>query len=292
MVWRWRNMFYGLLIMFIVIISYILYKGYKNTQDVAVNYTKLGNPSSHSPTIRILHVSDMHLENISITPDQLYKKISDKQVDLIALTGDFLDRKWTIPKLIPYLNILKKLQPTYGAYVVFGNHDYVLRERNFKKLKEVFHEHGFKTLQNEREMIEVNGKAVNIIGIDDFSTGRSDLVKSYQNVGEGYHLVLTHDPNIVLHMAEHRFDYLLSGHFHGGQIHWPKPYHLVKMGKLARMKMVKGLHHFRGAPFYISEGLGQTGINIRFGSQPEITYHDIVLDDVVKKEAGEATIAG
>jgi len=230
----------------------------------------------------------MHLENISITPEQLYLNLKDQPIDLIAVTGDFLDRKRSIPKLVPYLNALKKLNPAYGAYAVFGNHDYVLQDSYFEELKELLNEHGFKTLQNEHECIEVDGKQVNIIGIDDFSTRRSNIAQSYEKVGTGYNLVLTHDPNIVLTMADHHFDYLLSGHFHGGQIHWPKPYHLVKMGKLVRMNMVKGLHYYGGRPFYISEGLGQTGINIRVGSRPEITYHDLQFH----AEAEENIIAG
>jgi uncharacterized protein len=89
--------------------------------------------------------------------------------------------------------------------------------------------------------------------------------------------VLTHDPNIVLHMEDYPFDYLLAGHFHGGQIRYPKAYHLVKMGKLPRLNMIKGLHSHNNSPFYISEGLGQTGVNIRVGSRPEITFHDIAI---------------
>jgi uncharacterized protein len=37
------------------------------------------------------------------------------------------------------------------------------------------------------------------------------------------------------------------------------------------------LHKHGGKPFYISEGLGQTGVNIRFGSRPEITLHHLTL---------------
>jgi hypothetical protein len=32
-----------------------------------------------------------------------------------------------------------------------------------------------------------------------------------------------------------------------------------------------------GKPFYISEGLGQTGVNIRVGSRPEITLPELTL---------------
>lgn len=274
----------------IVLIGYFIYIGYKNTHSVAINYMKLEDNSSATnfTSLRILHISDMHIENISITPDQLFMNLKDEPIDLIALTGDYLDRKRSIPKLVPYLNALKKLKPTYGSYAVFGNHDYVLRDSNFTELKALLNDYGFKTMQNEHETIEVDGKQLNIIGIDDFSTSRNNIAKSYEKVEKGYNLVLTHDPNIVLTMAEHHFDYLLSGHFHGGQIHWPKPYHLAKMGKLVRMNMVKGLHYYDGRAFYISEGLGQTGINIRVGSRPEITYHELRL----YAEVEERIIAG
>lgn len=275
-----------------ILIGYFLFKGYKNTQSVAVNQIELNKASSASKSqnLRILHISDMHLENISVSPEMITKNVGDHQFDLIALTGDFLDRKRSIPKLIPYLKELRKLHPAYGMYAVFGNHDYVLREPYFNQLKDVLMTYGIKTLQNEHEMIEVKGKQLNIIGIDDFSTNHSDIKKSYEGTGDGYNLVLTHDPNIVLTMKNYHFDYLLSGHFHGGQIHWPKPYHLVKMGKLVRMNMIKGLHHYKGRPFYISEGLGQTGVNIRIGSRPEITIHDIPLQKELKE--AHAVVAG
>ena len=165
-----------------------------------------------NPTqINVLHLSDLHLENLSITPEELYNKVKDEKIDLIAVTGDFLDRKRSISKLVPYLAIFNKISPT--------------------------------------------------------------------------NLVLTHDPNLVLHMKDYHFGYLLSGHFHGGQICYPKPYRLVKMGKLVRMKMIKGFHTHDGKPFYINEGLGQTGVNIRVRSTPEITIHTLTLGE---KSASQA----
>ncbi len=43
------------------------------------------------------------------------------------------------------------------------------------------------------------------------------------------------------------------------------------------MNIIKGFHMQDGKPFYISEGLGQTGVNIRIGSRPEITIHELTL---------------
>ncbi|MDZ5610076.1 metallophosphoesterase [Bacillus pseudomycoides] len=277
-----------ILLLSILFISlfYLFKKAHKNTTDVVINRVQINQKHihEHDPRLNILHLSDMHLENISISPTQLYEKLKDESIDLIALTGDFLDRKRTIPKLAPYLEALNQLQAKYGIYVVFGNHDYVLREKDLQKLKETLERYNCKVMQNESHVIYVQGRRVNIIGIDDFSTRRSDLAASYKGIKQGINLVLTHDPNIVLHMKEYHFDYLLAGHFHGGQICYPKAYHLAKMGKLARMNIIKGLHMQDGKAFYISEGLGQTGVNIRVGSRPEITLHQLSISAVNNKE--------
>ncbi|WP_102028081.1 metallophosphoesterase [Salirhabdus sp. Marseille-P4669] len=270
-------------------IGYGLYRAYRNTKDIAIHHININNTSYNQQSfqLNVLQISDMHLENISISPNELYDKLKTEPIDLIALTGDFLDRKRTIPKLVPYLKVFQRLTPTHGTYAVFGNHDYVLKGKNFDKLKETLTEHGCKTLQNETDVLTINGQKVNIIGVDDYSTNRSVFEKSYAEVEDGYQLVLTHDPNAVLAMNNYAFDYLLSGHFHGGQIRYPKAYHLAKMGKLPKMNMIKGLQTYQGKSFYISEGLGQTGINIRVGSRPEITFHHITIPENIKiKEQG------
>ncbi|WP_374016348.1 metallophosphoesterase [Paenibacillus thiaminolyticus] len=271
----------------------LLYKAYLNTQQVNMNKISLasGAQNQSGQDIHVLHLSDMHLENISITPNQLFDRLADEQIDLIALTGDFLDRPRSIPKLVPYLEVLNRLQPKYGMYAVFGNHDYVLKGANFASLQQTLEQCGCKTLRNENAVIDINGTRLNIIGIDDSSTERSDLAASFHGIGNGYRLVLTHDPNIVLKMRRYSFDYLLSGHFHGGQIHWPKPYHLAAMGELVGMNMIKGLHVHDGKPFYISEGLGQTGVNIRVGSRPEITIHRLPVASSASQIEQEQTLA-
>jgi predicted MPP superfamily phosphohydrolase len=278
-----------LLVILFTLTILLFYRAYKNTQKVALNKVHLSDIDSHypaSPLFNVLQISDMHLEKISILPEQLYNKLSSEKIDLIALTGDFLDKKRNIPKLIPYLNVLNRLNTPYGMYAVFGNHDYLLKQKDFQALRNVLEEHGCKTLKNDNKTIVVKGKRVNIIGVDDFHTKRSNLHSSFSGLEEGYDLVLTHDPNVVLNMKDYTYDYLLSGHFHGGQIYWPKPYHLAKLGRtLMKMNMIKGLHYYDEKPFYISEGLGQTSINIRVGSRPEITLHQLPLNKVAREEA-------
>ncbi|MBP1155386.1 MULTISPECIES: metallophosphoesterase [unclassified Paenibacillus] len=274
----------------IVVIICFFYKAHINTKRVELTHIRLPEDmnASRIDSLKVLHISDMHMENISVSPDRLLDILSEERPDLIALTGDYLDKVKSIPKLNAYLKVLRKMNPKYGIYAVFGNHDYVLKHQDFTKLRKNLEDFGCKVLQNENDLLYVDGRQIHIIGIDDFSTKRSDLNQAFRGTDKGFRLVLTHDPNIVLKMEDYAFHYMLAGHFHGGQICWPKPYHLLKMGRLVRMNMVKGLHRYRGKPFYISEGLGQTGINIRVGSRPEITIHHLSLQTMEKEQTPKA----
>lgn len=234
-------------------------------------------PDFHENRLRILHLTDLHMERISISPERLKKQIQDRPVDMIAMTGDFLDRVESIAKLRGYLKVLQDLKPSLGIYAVLGNHDYVLQGEDFAKLLTVFEEMGVVLLRNENRRIVCGDKVLSVIGIDDAYTGHDDVEQAFEGVDpQDICLVLSHDPHVVLKMESYPYDYLLSGHFHGGQIHWPRPYHLSKMGPLPQLNIIKGLHYYRNRPFYISEGLGQTGINIRLRSRPEITFHHLV----------------
>lgn len=226
--------------------------------------------------INILHLSDLHVERLSIKAEDLIAKCSSKQIDMIALTGDFLDQVESIETFLTYLDHLVTLKPKYGVYAVFGNHDYVIKP-HLPRLKREMEKRGCRVLLNEHETLHIGNKKLNVIGIDDHYSGHSDIAKAYRGVGDGVNLVLTHDPAVVLKMEDYNFDYLLCGHFHGGQIHYPKAYHLYRMSELPR-HIIKGLHFHNKKAFYISEGLGQTGINLRLRSRPEITVHTFGAD--------------
>lgn len=268
-----------LTIIFISLLAIVLFYAHQNTKSAVLTRITLPIQQTWEGELQILHLSDLHMENISISPDQLYEELREEKIDLIALTGDYLDRSRNINKFLTYIDKLKELTTTHGIYVVFGNHDYVLKAKDFYRLKEALEDKGCHVLLNENRQIIHQGKLINIIGIDDYHSGRSKVQKAYQGITEGIRLVLTHDPNIVLQMKDIHYDYLLSGHFHGGQIHYPKAYHLAKMGRLPKMNIIKGLHYHENKAFYISEGLGQTGFNIRLRSKPEITMHTLTAEN-------------
>ncbi|BCJ87001.1 metallophosphoesterase [Effusibacillus dendaii] len=227
--------------------------------------------------LRILQLSDLHMERQSISPQRLRNLALATKPDLIVLTGDYLDRYHNIEKCVEYLKRVVTVNPKYGTYVVFGNHDHYLGER-ICELQAALEKIGCRVLCNESETIETEGAPLTVIGIDDHCLGKSDIPKSYQNVpSEGIHLVLAHDPNTILAMNEsHPADYILSGHFHGGQFNLiPYLHRVMGFGELPKHDILKGMHRVNGKTIYISEGLGQSGLNVRLRSRPEITLHTL-----------------
>jgi uncharacterized protein len=260
----------------VALIALLLLYSYRNTfcpilREVEIH---IREKEGRIDDLRVLHLSDLHMERISITPIRLKSLILPTRPDLIVLTGDYLDRYHNIEKLVTYLHEICSVNPRYGVYCVFGNHDHYLGER-IGELQNAIESTGCKVLRNESTTIDMDGTPLNLIGIDDFCLGKSDIPRSFANVPErGINLVLAHDPNTVLALEEHHdVDYMLSGHLHGGQFNIPFAFQMFPMGELPKYKIIKGLHKVNGRMIYISEGLGQSGLNVRLNSRPEITVH-------------------
>lgn len=79
-------------IMMAILIGIVIYKGYQNTHSVVMNEIHINHRSADragGSSLKILHLSDLHLENISICPNTLYHRVKKLDIDLVAVTGDF-----------------------------------------------------------------------------------------------------------------------------------------------------------------------------------------------------------
>jgi predicted MPP superfamily phosphohydrolase len=225
--------------------------------------------------LRIVQLSDLHMERLSISPERIASKIAEAKADLVVMTGDYLDRYENKDKFMKYLDAIKAVEPKHGIWMVWGNHDHYIGDR-IEDLGEMVRAKGVKLLLNEWDAIEIGGQRLNIIGTDDYCLGKSDIPASFEGVPEGINLMLSHDPNIVLDMEEHHeVDLLLSGHLHGGQFKIPGAFKLFPMGELPKSNVISGLHQVNGKTIYISDGMGQSGLNVRLGTRPEITIHTL-----------------
>ncbi|OAS21048.1 metallophosphoesterase [Paenibacillus oryzisoli] len=215
--------------------------------------------------LKILQISDLHVERLRISPIQIASIIHAEKPDLICITGDFTKHRKSLVKLEKYVRAM-----TIGhvpIYCVLGNHDY--QQKNVMDVINLLRKYGLHVLRNE----SVHVDQIELIGIDDYDSGKSDIEKSFRHVDPTRpKIVITHDPNIVLDLKK-PYDYLMAGHLHGKQFNLPYLFRLKDAGKLPRMGIYKGLHTTQHGAYYISKGIGQTGINARFLVRSEVTMH-------------------
>jgi predicted MPP superfamily phosphohydrolase len=215
--------------------------------------------------LKILQISDLHVERLRISPSKIATIINREKPNYIFVTGDFTKRRKSLPKLEKYLKAMAI--GNIPIYCVLGNHDY--QQKNVKDITNLLRKYGLHLLRNE----SVHLKEFELIGIDDFDSGMSNIEGSFRKVDHSRtKLVITHDPNIVLNL-EKQYDYLMAGHLHGKQFNIPFLFRIKNAGKLPRMGIYKGLHRNTYGTYYISKGIGQTGINARLLVRSEVTMH-------------------
>lgn len=221
--------------------------------------------------IRILQISDLHVEKNRISPRRLNRLIREENPDYIFLTGDYTEKPRYLARVERYIEAISSVG--IPVYAVFGNHDHRLKPDKLKQLVRIFESKGIHLLSNE--VIRIEG--FQIVGIDDLSSSKSRIAQSFRNVDTDSTIpliIITHDPNLLLHI-DRDFTYLMAGHFHGMQFKVPFLYKYIKKGKLARDGITEGLHRSGHGPYYISKGIGQAGFNARLFIRSEVTLHEL-----------------
>lgn len=220
---------------------------------------------------RIVQVSDIHVEKLNVPPEKLCRLIAEERPDCIVLTGDFTEKRRHLPKVDRFLSMLKTVPAP--IFAVLGNHDYRL-EHDLDALLQLFRAHGIPVLRNESVRLD----GFTIVGIDDPRNPDPEAYRpmdAFAGVADGEKtVVLAHDPNVVLDI-DRPFNYMMSGHLHGGQFRLPFIFYIRNKGPLPRRGIVKGLHRMPQGPLYISQGIGQANLNARFLIRSEWTVHDL-----------------
>ncbi|MHA6485253.1 metallophosphoesterase [Paenibacillus sp. strain BS8-2] len=217
--------------------------------------------------IRILQISDLHVDRLRISAAKLATIIHTEMPDYILLTGDYTYKPRFLSKVDRYLGEI--VRAGIPVYAVLGNHDYALPRP--RELIDLFRKHGITVLRNSR----VELQSFTLIGIDNYSTGHSRVELSFRGVRRTKPLVvITHDPNVVLEIRQ-SYDYLMAGHMHGKQFNVPYFYSIKPKGPLSQKGIYKGLHRGDYGVYYISKGIGQAGVNARFMVRSEVTLHEL-----------------
>ncbi len=239
--------------------------------------TSLVNFSSDSAGLKVVHFSDIHINKYYVSESKLLTRIDGVKPDIIVMSGDYIETYRDIHKFISFLTLLTK---NYPVYLTFGNHDHkalYYNTNNKNGFIEKIEAAGGKVLLNSNSKIVKNGIPYNLIGIDDLKKGKPDMEKAFWGIEAStvtgcINIAVSHNPDIIFDLPADKVDYLLCGHFHGGQIWMPFniEFKLMRKEKLCRMKCFRGLHKINDINLYINRGLGNVIFPFRFLSTPEM----------------------
>ncbi len=227
-------------------------------QLILVRSTEIDAPGMDR---RIVLISDLHLGIYKGAGflRRVVTRVNDLQPDLILIAGDFSYYPEDIPALFAPLKALKA-----PVYAVLGNHDVGQPGPPVRaELARLLPQYGVQLLENKIQRFS----DFTLVGLGDRWAGEDQLNLLKPRSLEERVIVLTHNPDTTLQYQDDKADFTLCGHTHGGQVRLPWIYRRVipTIGDFDR-----GLTRERHTQLYISSGLGEIGLPLRFLNPPVI----------------------
>lgn len=267
-----------------------------------VQQIKVVNPDTPKEfnNYRIIQLSDFHFG--PATPKQhlidAVKIANELKPDLILLTGDYLQLTRTgfthlivsqisanyfkhyqtkLRKTAKELGrIVSHLSASDGIFGVFGNHDYL---EGIDIVKEEM-PGTINWLTNAHTNLKKENSFLHLAGIDDLKRGKPNFNKACADFTNAekpfYKILLCHNPDVTIYPFKEqlsKFNLILSGHTHGGQIRLP--FLPPPVTRTKQSKHVSGLSHLKDTAIYVTNGLGYGCLKLRVFCPPEITVIDL-----------------
>jgi len=249
-----------------------------------------------SPSLRVLHLSDLHMLPQQRRKQAWVRALDRLEPDLVINTGDNLAH----PSAVPF--VVQSLGPLLDrpGLFVFGSNDYFgpqpknpltyLRPQHkrvhgvalpWRDLRAAFTERGWLDMTHVRHRLELGGVRVAAAGVDDphLRRDRYATVAGRTPADVELRLGLTHspEPRVLDAFAADGYDLVLAGHTHGGQLCLPGYGALVTNCELDTSR-VKGVSRWGTHTWlHVSAGLGTSPYApLRFACRPEATLLTLV----------------
>jgi len=220
--------------------------------------------------LRIAHLSDFHLGVRSRGAHAVERAVewaAERRPDLVAITGDLL----THPRGEEQLRALVGRLPL-PAFAVLGNHDVAIsrdpqaRASNLRELEPAT------LLRDEGVLLELRGRSVWIAGTHPRLIVRGEAILDPNALAReaDLRILLCHYPRVLDRIEPGRFDLVLAGHMHDGQIALPYPGGKIRLAHLSA-RYQRGVYRSEASTMHVSPGLGTTFVPFRFSARPEAT---------------------
>ncbi len=250
----------------------VVYGSFVEPRMLTVGRTDV-NIGGTQHALKVALISDIHLGEYRHRDwlETVVARINALKPDVVLVDGDIVSNAAGYEEFQPFM----KLQSRFGTYAVLGNWDYRAGAVDVRKH---LGSYGVKLLVNKSVPLDIDGRTVSLIGLDDQMYGQPDVDLAMKDVPPGAKkLLLAHEPDIAP-LAEMRgIDLVLSGHTHGGQIRLPlvgAVAHLpIKIGQQFDM----GLFPFGQTQLFITPGIGESGPRARLFDPPQISFVTITF---------------
>jgi uncharacterized protein len=235
--------------------------------DLEINEKEIPVPGLEAGLdgLSIAHLSDWHLSG-KMSLDfyrAVVRQTNDLQADLIAVTGDIVDRTRCLGWLP---DLFHDLRAPDGVYFVLGNHDKSLGD--VERIRQPLCEAGLICLGGRWLETQFRGQPVLLAGNEQpwFAAPSSAM----QPDGRfALRLALLHTPDQWLWACRHAMRLALAGHNHGGQICLPGIGPIICPSRYGT-RYVGGIYRQPSATLHVSRGV--SGLHpIRWGCRPEIS---------------------
>ena len=205
--------------------------------------------------LRFVHFTDFHFKGDRRYASEVVRQINALAPDFVCFTGDLVETQTYFDEALGFIAQIEK--PVYGSP---GNHDYRCGAP-FSEFQRVFSATGGRWLADDN--IVLPQYELELVGM-----GREGvpLLKPPQ---ARTRFLLTHYPKSVEDLREHRFDWIMAGHSHGGQVRIPGYGAPILPWGVGRYDL--GYYETKAGPLYVNPGIGTYKLPFRFNCRPEIT---------------------
>ena len=260
-----------------------------------------GSLAAGRESLRILHISDIHLAPWQKRKMAWMLRLSSLKPDLVIDTGDNLGHRDAIEPLLDSLGPLLALP---GVFVNGSNDYFAPRPRNplnylrrpsdrksttalnTPALVSGFESAGWLNLNNHGGALNVAGVKLGFIGVDDAHDGLDQLatLTTSRNSAADCDLLIgvSHAPylKVIDAMGLQKVDVMFAGHTHGGQVCLPFFGAIITNCDLPR-QYAKGLSSWRvgGHSFWlnVAAGLGHSiYAPFRLACRPEVRLLELI----------------
>jgi hypothetical protein len=238
---------------------------------VEVTHHRVQSSAKGEPRIRLVQLSDLHLQSIGRREQAVAHEVQALKPDLLVLSGDVIDDA-------AKLSVLEAFLPLLGSgekVAVLGNWEH-WSDLDVDELRALYARHRVRLLVNERAAYRFGDRTVQVTGLDDFTGGRPQVNTAESSQPGSVRLLIQHSPG-WFRMPEatainRRFDLCLAGHTHGGQI---ALFGLPVWTPRGSGDFVAGRYDLAMCPLYVSRGIGTSIVPVRFGARPEIAVFEL-----------------